>query len=73
MNVVEKRKKEKIIVDEKALKEEKEKPIITCSFGHNCLLTRQPYKNLDDITISEIKCKICSKKGKCIDGAYVCP
>jgi len=35
-------------------------------------LTRQPYKDSDNKNITEFKCKICEKKGKCEDGAYVC-
>lgn len=43
-----------------------------CLKGHLCYLTTQLYKDSDGKDRTEFKCKICNKKGKCEDGAYVC-
>jgi len=43
-----------------------------CPAGHLCYLTRQLYKDSDGKDRTEFKCKICNKKGKYEDGAYIC-
>jgi len=45
---------------------------VKCSEGHKCDLIRSSYKDSDGKDIIAFTCKICDKKGKCKDGAYVC-
>ena len=35
-------------------------------------MTKQLEKDSDDEDITEFKCKICNKNGKCQEGRYVC-
>ena len=45
---------------------------VFCSSGQKCNLIKQTYKDSDDKDITEFNCKICEKKGKYEEGAYVC-
>ena len=35
-------------------------------------MIRQSYEDSDGKVITDFKCKICSRKGRCKDGTYVC-
>ena len=45
---------------------------VFCPQGHVCNMTRQLEKDSGNKDITEFKCKICHKKGKCHEGRYIC-